>query len=253
MELMEHPSKRQRISRSSRRTDFASNSGMDTSRPMALPGMENDHKDISEAQATDIPSFLHTVSSQDDSTYQYKEIPLEAPQPTPAPFAGYKRDSLPQIQTVVTSVMEVVVNDGKGGGATMTMDSIPHVPTVVSFPSFGPLTVPPYPSTPPQTLPTVPGYPFSTTEAWPAHTEAPGEKNSMSIQVPGASSQVVLSSPPSTPLPSNSAMSLPLGSGQSYFTSTTSEPSPSITSGSSNINATTSGQSIHPSTTTTCH
>ncbi|MCJ1400982.1 hypothetical protein MMC11_004193 [Xylographa trunciseda] len=128
------------------------------------------------------------------------EISLSPPEPTPPPNRLQRRDMLdgPAVETVVTSVVDVVFESGSSQIAEITLTALPTVPTVVSFPSYGPLTVPVFPTYPPQTLPTVPAYPFPSSAA-----------SSMSIQLPGASSQVVLSSPPSTPLPSDSAMSLP--------------------------------------------
>ncbi|MCJ1384803.1 Mucin-21 [Xylographa soralifera] len=134
------------------------------------------------------------------------EIPISPPKPTRPPSGLQNRDILdgPAVETVVTSVVDVVFESGSSQIAEITLPALPTVPTVVSFPSYGPLTVPVFPTYPPQTLPTVPSYPFPSS-AVPSSTAS----SSMSIQVPGASSQIVMSSPPSTPLPSESSMSLP--------------------------------------------
>ncbi|MCJ1432177.1 hypothetical protein MMC27_001533 [Xylographa pallens] len=134
------------------------------------------------------------------------EIPISPPKPIMPPSRLQNRDitDLPAVQTVVTSVVDIVFESGSSQVAEITLSGLPTVPTVVSFPSYGPLTVPAFPTYPPQTLPTVPAYPFPSS-AVPSSTAT----SSMSIQISGASSQVVMSSPPSTPLPSDSAMSLP--------------------------------------------
>ncbi|MCJ1387297.1 Mucin-21 [Xylographa bjoerkii] len=134
------------------------------------------------------------------------EIPISPPAPTLPPNRLRKRDFMggPAVETVVTSVVDVVFESGSSQIAEITLPALPTVPTVVSLPSYGPLTVPVFPTYLPQTLPTVPAYPLPSSGA-PTSIAT----SSMSIQVPGASSQVVMSSPPSTPLPSNSAMSLP--------------------------------------------
>ncbi|MCJ1315783.1 hypothetical protein MMC15_001103 [Xylographa vitiligo] len=134
------------------------------------------------------------------------EIPISPPNPTMPPSRLQNRDitDIPAVDTVVTSVVDIVFESGSSQIAEITLPALPTVPTVVSFPSYGPLTVPVFPTYPPQTLPTVPAYPFPSS-AVPSSTTT----SSMSIQVSGASSQAVMSSPPSTPLPSDSVMSLP--------------------------------------------
>ena len=133
-------------------------------------------------------------------------VPIPPPEPTLPPMKFQRRDTLdiPADKTVVTSVVDIVFESGSSQIAEITLAALPTVPTVVSLPSYGPLTVPVFPTDSPQTLPTVPSYPIPTS-AGPSATAS----NSMSIQVPGASSQVIMSSPPPTPLPSDSAMSLP--------------------------------------------
>ena len=134
------------------------------------------------------------------------EFPLSLRNPVMPPSRLQNRDitDVPAVQTVITSVVDIVFESGSSQVAEITLSALPSVPTVVSFPSYGPITVPAFPTFPPQTLPTVPAYPFPTS-AVPSSIAT----SSMSIQISGASSQVVMSSPPSTPLPSDSVMSLP--------------------------------------------
>ncbi|MCJ1284339.1 hypothetical protein MMC26_003670 [Xylographa opegraphella] len=140
------------------------------------------------------------------------EIPISPSKFTTPPSRLQNRGAtdVPAVETVVTSVVAIVFESGSSQIAEITLPALPTVPTVVSSPSYGPLTVPVFPSYPTQTMPTVPAYPFSSSVVPSSTATSP-----MSIQLPGASSQIVMSSPPSTPLPSDSAMSLPLVSSTS--------------------------------------
>lgn len=83
------------------------------------------------------------------------------------------------------------VNQNGSAIAVQTVPFLPTVPAVSPFPSD--LTVPAVPQATSVALPSVPAYPFTSTTT----TTASGE----SVQAMGATSQIVLSSPLSTPLP----------------------------------------------------
>lgn len=112
------------------------------------------------------------------------------------------------MKTVIQSVVQVVVENGQSSIGAFVL---PTVPTVVDFPSYGPLTVPAgpaYPSAPPQTLPTVPAYPFATTAATPASSAAISASSSAAISSTG-NAAIPASSNTATSASSNTATLAP--------------------------------------------
>lgn len=151
----------------------------------------------------------------------------------------------PPSKTVVASVVQVVVNDGSGSEVTQLL--VPASSKVVSVQGFAPITLgkaPPaaseaplaasarnsYHQQPSATQGAAPNAISTDTTALasPSAASSPnsqptsggvyGNPNSLSINVPG-SSQVVLSSPPSTPLPSSPASTSSSSAPGSYFSS----------------------------------
>lgn len=96
--------------------------------------------------------------------------------------------------TVVQSALQIVIDNGSSVTTELT---VPDVRTVVPFPTDGPVIVPVNPTFPTVLIPTSLSAPSRSLASGPAATP------SMSIYIPGSSSQVVLSSPPPTPVPSN--------------------------------------------------
>ena len=225
---MEHRPKRQRLWRATH--EFSLDHNIDE--VLEFPRMEVSDEGISQPAVLlltpEAPRKSHRKSPSALPIPSCPDIPLKAPEPTPAPNMLRPRDSadMPGVQTVVSSIVDIVLDDGTSMVAQVTLPSVPTVPTVVSFPSYGPLTVPAFPTYPPETVPTVPAYPFPSSAAPSATASSP-----MSIHLPGASSQSVLSSPPSTPLPPGSAMSLPsMSVTSSYFASVSSAGNSSTSS-----------------------
>lgn len=136
-------------------------------------------------------------------------------------------------KTVVSSVIQVVVNDGTGTEVTELL--VPVKTKVISVPGFAPITLANNPA--PTALPNSGGYQNSVTAHAAASSRAaqtvqasrtpssaapnssPVSSNPMSISVAGSQSQSVLSSPPSTPSPSTPSPSSSSSSTGSYFSS----------------------------------
>ena len=109
--------------------------------------------------------------------------------------------------TVISTVLNIVVNSGGSSIATITMAGLPNAATVVTGPAIGTLTIAPFSSvTPSAKLPVV------TPGVIPGFT--PGVRPGVTPGIappPDSSSQVVLFSPPSTPLASDAPTLLPFG------------------------------------------
>lgn len=142
-------------------------------------------------------------------------------------------------QTVVASVIQVVVNNGAGSEVTQLL--VPVSSKLVSVQGFAPITLGKGPS------PSARASPKNTNNAQPTatnparHNSQPAVKTAiaasrtenpsksqptqsggyggLSNSGPGSKSQVVLSSPPSTPLPSTPVSAAPSSSTGSYFSS----------------------------------
>ena len=156
------------------------------------------------------------------------------------------------VQTAVASFINVVLDNG---GTSVGNVLVPAESTVFNLNGYGPITIdkhPPPKATPgPQQQNPPPAPPSSATHSHrhshapqqtpqpapqpaslPAPSAAPSqqsppEQSPMSIQVPGSSSQIVLSSP-STPLPPSPSNSTSSGTESgSYFASTASQTSSS--------------------------
>lgn len=177
---MEYPSKRQKLSRILGRSYVQNYSRTIKERREARPdnGDDTDRGKVGAAQpggrSPDVNSsaaFPTGVSLQPPSIY--------AAQST---------------QTVVQSVLQVVIDNGN---STTTELTVPDVRTVVPFPTDGPVTIPVNPTFPTVLIPT------SLSASSRSLASGPAATQSMSIFIPGSSSQAVLSSPPPTPVPSN--------------------------------------------------
>jgi len=164
-------------------------------------------------------------------------------------------------QTVVASVVQVVVNDGAGSKVTELL--VPVSSKVVSVQGFAPITlgrataaasaVPSVAASPrnpheqhssPTPVAAPKSYATETAGNAASRTESPPRSqptgsaygNPLSISVSGSNSQVVLSSPPSTPLPSSPASTTTSSSTASYFSSSPSASSAPASSASSTSN-----------------
>ena len=129
---------------------------------------------------------------------------------TPPPHREFRRQVV-----IVTTNVDLIVEDGSGSTiAEAVLPGLPTGPTAVSLP-IGTLTLPALASGPP--VISLPVEDLNTHNALPTATP------SLSIQIPGSSSQVVISSPP-TPNPESSFTSFPLStsstSGTSHLPST---------------------------------
>lgn len=199
---MEHPSKRQRLSDIVKRSDNHGHPGIDESHLMATMS-EGDGGNHGGMRTKHIRDVRH----------------------------HYATRTVGVVETVIASILDVIIDNGSSAVAAITLSAIPTEPTVVVVPTSGSLTIPAYrlsaSSTSTQPIETIaPSDAGSQTSAsWvdasSQSSAASAAQSSLSIQVPNMSSQIVLSSPPSTPLPSSQTMSLPSASSDSYFPSST--------------------------------
>lgn len=151
------------------------------------------------------------------------------------------------VQTAVASFVNVVL---ESGGASVGNVLVPAESTVFNLNGYGPITIdknPPHRPTPSSgqqnpppalhthhhshaTQPTPQPAPMPVPQPAPsvaASQGSPPQQSPMSIEVPGSSSQVILSSPP-TPLPPSPSNSTSTATGnESYFSSTSSQTSSS--------------------------
>lgn len=196
---MEHRSKRRRTWK-----EFVGLTGSpERSTLPAMVELNPNHENIAMALAPSVTGYTVGGSSHEPSTLLvqrlYLDIPLSPPEPTPVPTRLYRRrDEIPAVQTIVESIVDVVLESGTSKVGEIQLTGVPTAPTVISIPSFGPFTVPVFPTATPQIVSTNPVVPIDSSSS-----------SSTNIQVPGSSSQMVISSPPPTPLPSTSAMTLP--------------------------------------------
>ena len=219
---MEHPSKRQRLSDVVKRSDNHGRSGTDKSPSMAS---------MSEGNGEDHGGMR--IKNRGNVQHRYATRTVGV------------------VETVTASVLDVIIDNGSSAVAAITLSAIPTEPTVIAVPALGSLTIPAYP------------FSASSIGTQPVETKAPGNagsqtsaswgyasaqsaaasaaQSSLSIQVPNMSSQIVLSSPPSTPLPSSQTMSLPSASSGSYFPSSTTG---AVTSAESSIIGTSTSASF---------
>ena len=206
---MEYPSKRQRVSDAVKRSGNHGRLGTDKSPLMARMSEGDEYRDH---------GGMRTEEMRDVERHHV------------TPTVG-------TVQTVTASILDVIVDNGSSAVASITLSAIPTEPTVVAIPTLGSLTIPGYPlsasSLPIETTsPSNAGSQPSTSsgDASSENSAAPAAQSSLSIQVPNMSSQVLLSSPPSTPLPLSQTMSLPSASSDSYFPSPTTEAATSAES-----------------------
>ena len=146
-------------------------------------------------------STLHRKPSIHRLKPPHLEPSTPLPTVSPAPTMVHKRQDLPAIQTTVETIVEVIVDSGTSEIVEFTLDAVPTAPTLVSLSSYGAITVP-------------------ALTTFPIETAVGGfiTPSSSSTFGPGGSSQIVLSSPPPTPLPTNPEMTIPLTSQPSVST-----------------------------------
>ncbi|KAL8796894.1 MAG: hypothetical protein Q9195_000977 [Heterodermia aff. obscurata] len=164
----------------------------------------------------------------------------------------------PPTKTVISSVVQVLVDDGKGAEVTELL--VPVKSKVISLLGFAPITLANNAQSNPSPLSTlVYQSPSSTNPAasskaaqtvqvqasrTPSNTassSSPASSSSTSISVAESQSQAVLSSPPSTPLPSSPSSSSPSSTG-SYFSASPASSSASTSPQSSTAPQSTNGQ-----------
>ena len=186
---MEYPSKRQKVSRILGRSYIHGYSRINKETREASPpnGDNTDHGDDDPAQGVQGRSDADTNTG----------YPTSAPQQPPVSHAAEST------KTVIASVVQVIIDNGSSAIAELIVPAVSTVlpPTVVPFPSYGPVTVPvepSFPTVPAAALPSVP---------WQSFPSGVAATDSMSILISGSSSEVVLSSPPPTPVPSSPAAS----------------------------------------------
>ncbi|KAL9076667.1 MAG: hypothetical protein Q9157_003584 [Trypethelium eluteriae] len=242
---MEHPPKRQRISRTASR-------------------WRHQQGDVGRTSA-DKPQFVHQASDVAPATYEAScdQCPEAVGNPS---YQGHTRklsegkgtifhrrqaSNESNISLGLTVTVQASINPA---GSTSVLTTLPTVPTVVPYPSD--LTVPAVP-TASLTVPTVPSYPFTTTtsqvitsiiptesepavSAAAAGTSSNGSSSSsqttpsegmigLTPSANGGSTQVVLTPPP-TPFPSTpSASVFPSGSNSTSSASSTFPPNENVT------------------------
>ena len=177
---MEYPSKRQKLSRILGRSYIQDYSRTIKETREARPdiGDDTDRGNIEAAQGRQGSADVNISTSFPTS------VPLQPP------FVHAAQST----KTVIASVLQVVIDNGSTAATELT---VPDVRTVVPFPTDGPVAIPINPTFPTVLIPTPQSAPSQSLASGPAATD------SMSIFIPGSSSQVVLSSPPPTPVPSN--------------------------------------------------
>ena len=202
---MDHRPKRRKFWKQ----DAAITDNLESIRPFATASIGVGHQSHSKSESAEFPAILGSMVHQEPSLPSGMPPQLELPVPTPmvtaAPTMLHKRQDLPAVQTVVESIVEVIVDSGTSQIAEFTLDAVPTAPTIVSLSNYGVITVPALTTWPIETA--VGGFvsPFPT------------PSNSPSTVGPGGSSQVVLSSPPPTPLPTNPKMTIPSTSSTATF------------------------------------
>lgn len=162
-----------------------------------------------------------------------KDSKLSALHPRNFVATGVASSVQPPAKSVISSVIQVVVDDGEGVKVTELL--VPVKTKVISLPGFAPITLGNRPE-PTASSSSVPGYQnpsptrpaassqavqtvqASRTPSNAASSSSATSPSSMSISVAESQSQAVLSSPPSTPLPSTPSSSSPTSTG-SYFSS----------------------------------
>ena len=161
-------------------------------------------------------------------------------------------------KTVVSSVVQVLVNDGNGAEVTELL--VPVKSKVISLAGFAPITLTSNPQPNPSSPSTLAYQSSSSTNPaasskaaqtvqiqasrTPSNTASssfPASSSPTSINIPESQSQAVLSSPPSTPLPSSPSSSSPSSTG-SYFSSSSASASASNSPKSPTAPQTTNGQ-----------
>ncbi|KAL8696925.1 MAG: hypothetical protein Q9224_002547 [Gallowayella concinna] len=146
------------------------------------------------------------------------------------------------VQTSVASFINVVLDSG---GTSVGNVLVPAESTIFNVDGYGPVTLDnsPLPKPTPASQPNEPGQsphphrhshtaqktvqpqPQQTQQAGPSAAASSSQQSPMTIQVPGSSSQVILSSPPTPlpPSPSDSSNSSSSTTSKSYFGSTSSQ------------------------------
>lgn len=281
---MERPSKRRRLYQRDE-LQRARRSFPEVRRPEANSALLNEDKShankISLLQAK-LHGVLNDLKQPEASEDEIQKI--HPRQINPNPVSAVTQP----IATAVESVVRVIIDNPSGSSIGDVL--VPAQSSVFTFDGFGPVTLPhnagsPTSSTQPparfasQSAYITPGpqsqAPQSTQQSAPtsadqspsrpseappasvsALTNSPTSQSPMTISVPGSSSQVVLSSPPTTPVPSSPSTSLSstsatnTGSTTSYFSlsSSTSASTSSQTTDIPNPNQTPTNTPVAAST-----
>lgn len=185
---MEYPSKRQKLSRILGRSYVQDYSGTIKEPREARPdnGDSTYLGNIEAAQAGGRSSDVYNGTAYTTS------VSLQPP----------SIHAVQSTKTVVASLLQVVIDNGSSATTELIA---PDVRTVIPFPTDGPVIIPVSSNFPPVTFPTV-LIPTSLSAPSKSSASGPAATDSMSIFIPGSSSQVVLSSPPPTPVPSHPAV-----------------------------------------------
>lgn len=235
---MEHSSKRRRLSGATKGTRGNSGTGTEGGFAKAVNGSgddDEDHgKDIVDPSADYYPSSAPSLPHLPE---------LDLPEPTPVihddlrrrqswAYPGAERwhrqginpvvTAIGAVETVVTSVYEIIIDQGTTSVGEFTVPSIPTAPTVIVLPTFGTVTIPVF-SQPTQSQS---GLPVPGSSGLPL-------SGSATLGAPGSTTQFVITAP-STPLPTESAsISFPTTSSEaSAFPTHTGGGNSSTSSGS---------------------
>ena len=257
---MEHSFKRRRLSAQSGRSTKAYHSHSDVL-------VSNENKGSDSARPILKPQRYGSVASEDFFAGPLPRSPRKSTSNKtnfsalhPRNFVANKVAGSVQspAKTVVSSVVQVLVNDGTGAEVTELL--VPVKTKVISLAGFAPITLannpqpnPSSPSTlayqnPSSTNPAASSKAAQTVQVQASRTpsntassSSPASSSSTSISVAESQSQAVLSSPPSTPLPSSPSSSSPSSTG-SYFSSSSASASASNSPQSPTSPQTTNGQ-----------
>lgn len=225
---MEHSFKRRRLSLKAGRSTNSYHSHSDDMVPEGDEGSDAARSRLNSRSYGSFADHVHHTPRR--STL--KDIKLAALHPRNFVATGVASSVQPPAKTVISSVIQVVVDDGEGAQVTELL--VPVKTKVISLPGFAPITLGNRPE-PTASSSSVPGYqspsptrPAASSQAaqtiqasrTPSNAASSSSTNLslMPISVAESQSQAVLSSPPSTPLPSTPSSSSPTSTG-SYFSS----------------------------------
>ena len=201
---MERSSKRKRLSGATKGTSGNSGTGVEGGFAKAVNGSGDDDEDHGKDT---VEPTLTSTDYYPSSAPSLSHLPeLDLPEPTPVihddlrrrqswAYPGAERwhrqginpvvTAIGAVETVITSVYEIIIDQGTTSVGEFTVPSIPTAPTVIVLPTFGTITIPVF-SQPTQSQSGLP---------------VPG---SSGLPPPGSTTQLVITAP-STPLPTKSA------------------------------------------------